>query len=297
MVTKSVSVLLDDGSGRVEPLYMGSCILDRLGYSDTDRIQLSFRFDQTASTITLAPVDTHCKDPAILVTEHAHECPGRSLKSDNAILQQVLSQKAPVRLGVVVLLQNDQDQILLTRRAKTLSTFPGAWVLPGGHIDANESLEDGAAREVLEETGLNISTDGLKPFALWESFYPPLLYMDLPRRQHIVMFFRARVHDASTLKLQPEEVDAVAWLSATQLAQALCSDGPDDLFEAIVPTPSSGSNAESDEERSFTLTRQPMSFNCLYGSALNQFGGGIAHGHRFGLREWTAQARSRTSAL
>ena len=34
--------------------------------------------------------------------------------------------------------------------------FPGAWVLPGGHIEVGESLEECAVREIKEETGINI---------------------------------------------------------------------------------------------------------------------------------------------
>ena len=32
--------------------------------------------------------------------------------------------------------------------------FPGAWVLPGGHIDIGEDLEQCAIREIFEETGI-----------------------------------------------------------------------------------------------------------------------------------------------
>lgn len=51
---------------------------------------------------------------------------------------------------------DNDNNILLTRRAKRMKIFPSAWVLPGGHIDNEESLEDGVVREILEETGINI---------------------------------------------------------------------------------------------------------------------------------------------
>ena len=41
----------------------------------------------------------------------------------------------------------------MTRRAKKLS-FPGAWVLPGGHLEKGEGLFEGGIRECEEEVGL-----------------------------------------------------------------------------------------------------------------------------------------------
>lgn len=37
-----------------------------------------------------------------------------------------------------------------------MRVFPNSWVLPGGHIDAGESLEQGVVRELSEETGIHL---------------------------------------------------------------------------------------------------------------------------------------------
>lgn len=40
-----------------------------------------------------------------------------------------------------------------------------AWLLPGGRLETGESLEDGAIREVAEETGIEVEIDGLAAVA------------------------------------------------------------------------------------------------------------------------------------
>ena len=59
---------------------------------------------------------------------------------------------------------DSSNNLLLTRRNKNLRVFPRAWVMPGGHIDLGESLEDGVVRELYEETGTfkNIQIESMK---------------------------------------------------------------------------------------------------------------------------------------
>jgi 8-oxo-dGTP pyrophosphatase MutT (NUDIX family) len=51
---------------------------------------------------------------------------------------------------------DSENKLLLTRRASRMHIFPKAWVLPGGHIELGETLEEGVIREILEETGVKI---------------------------------------------------------------------------------------------------------------------------------------------
>jgi len=62
-------------------------------------------------------------------------------------------------LHVNSLIQNEKDEILLVREAKQKNFR--LWNLPGGHLDIGESLTGGAAREVLEETGLQVKYSAL----------------------------------------------------------------------------------------------------------------------------------------
>ncbi len=54
-----------------------------------------------------------------------------------------------LRLGVAAAVFDDKNRILLSQRADF-----GVWNLPGGRLDSGERLEQAAAREVLEETGI-----------------------------------------------------------------------------------------------------------------------------------------------
>lgn len=54
-------------------------------------------------------------------------------------------------------------EVLLIKRAR--KPFKGRWAFPGGFVDKDESLEDAAARELLEETGLgNIHLEQIGAF-------------------------------------------------------------------------------------------------------------------------------------
>ena len=59
----------------------------------------------------------------------------------------------PSTNGVVF---NSRGEVLLQKRADN-----GYWGLPGGRVDIGESVEQGAIREVLEETGLHVTVKRL----------------------------------------------------------------------------------------------------------------------------------------
>lgn len=55
-----------------------------------------------------------------------------------------------------VVIIDAKNRVLMLKRSKYLKKYPNRWDLPGGHLHVDESLLDGLAREVKEETSLTI---------------------------------------------------------------------------------------------------------------------------------------------
>lgn len=64
-------------------------------------------------------------------------------------------------VAVCIMAEQAGDSLLITRRAPTLRAHAGQWALPGGRLDAAETIEDAALRELAEETGLRLKPDAV----------------------------------------------------------------------------------------------------------------------------------------
>ena len=90
-------------------------------------------------------------------------------------------------VGVVVCL-NDKQQFLVIRRSN-IDKRAGQWTLPGGHIDDEDnSIEQGAVRELKEEAGLeccpndlvNLGTHGPKKHYFFTQTWTGTVNVDIP---------------------------------------------------------------------------------------------------------------------
>jgi 8-oxo-dGTP diphosphatase len=116
-------------------------------------------------------------------------------------------QEIAVTTDCVVFLKNENlTKVLLVKRKK--DPFKGKWAIPGGFLEEDETLEKGAARELKEETGLEISRlEQLKAFGKVDRD---------PRGRTISIAFYGTVHFEEKVKGNDDAAEA-KWFNLKEL--------------------------------------------------------------------------------
>lgn len=112
--------------------------------------------------------------------------------------------RRPRTFGVKCVVEHDGRWLMIRN-----SYGGGAWTFPGGAIDAVETPEAAAIREVAEEVGVELAT--VEPIGDYFS-----------TRQHkrdTVYCFRASVH-APDIVIDPAEIAEAAWIDPRSLPES-----------------------------------------------------------------------------
>ena len=109
------------------------------------------------------------------------------------------------KVAVVVLATDEQGRLLYVRRNHEPAMYRWAW--PSGFVDAGERVEDAAAREVREETGIEVEVGQL--LGVWSA----------TGDQIVVIAFRAAARSGA-LRPGPEAL-AAAWFPIESSARRL----------------------------------------------------------------------------
>jgi nucleoside triphosphatase len=95
---------------------------------------------------------------------------------------------------VGIFIFNQKGEVLLLRSHK----WPDAYVVPGGHVELGERLEEAAAREAKEETGLDVYD--LEFINFQQFIYDPAFW----KQRHFIFFDFAAKTDSTDVMLNHE---------------------------------------------------------------------------------------------
>ena len=116
-------------------------------------------------------------------------------------------------------------RVLVARRAKGAST--GYYTLPGGVVEAGETLHEAVVREIAEETGIAI-----EPIALaGQREFIARDEAGKVSRHFVILCFAARWLSGEG-KPQIEELSELRWLRPAELASLKTTEGLADIIAA-----------------------------------------------------------------
>jgi 8-oxo-dGTP diphosphatase len=114
------------------------------------------------------------------------------------------------RVGLAVIVERDGAVLLLKRKG---SHGEGTWAPPGGHVEFGESLEECAARETLEETGVVIGD--VEFIAITNDLFPS------EQRHYLTVWVEAAYLSGQASVAYPDKVAEVAWMPWDELPEQL----------------------------------------------------------------------------
>jgi 8-oxo-dGTP pyrophosphatase MutT (NUDIX family) len=137
--------------------------------------------------------------------------------------------ETPPRVAASVIVLRDSPQgpdVLLVQRNPAARFMGGAWVFPGGAVDAGEDVEQTALRELLEEASVTLPHAGaLVPFSRWITPAEVKIRFD-------TWFFVVRAPDDAEPAVDGSECVDLRWIRPEDALAA----GADGILQLVFPT-------------------------------------------------------------
>ena len=125
---------------------------------------------------------------------------------------------------VAIFVINDHNQVLLQKRSANKRFNPNKWALCAGHVDAYESLEDAAIREIKEEIGIDVPKNDLHKYGEKE-----LTLRD--SNSHVTYFYYLKTNKCEDdFTIQLEELSEVKWFDIDNVINMIINKDSSTVF-------------------------------------------------------------------
>lgn len=137
-------------------------------------------------------------------------------------MRQTIANSKQLTASAVILTETNPVKVLLIRHKKH-----GCWIQPGGHVEIDENPLECIKREVLEETGIEISpwladpqlidkNSSALPIPDFTAEYliPP--YGDEPQHYHVDWLYVVRIPQAIKTQVEESAADDIGWFTLDQ---------------------------------------------------------------------------------
>lgn len=120
-----------------------------------------------------------------------------------------------VGVGCGVLLLNKKRQFLMMKRLSKHAK--GTFAIPGGWLEFGETFEENAAREIMEELGVEI--DHVKVLGVTNNIFPQ------EQKHTVAIILGATVKSGSPKIMEPDKCESISWYDDwNNLPQPLFTD-------------------------------------------------------------------------
>ena len=123
------------------------------------------------------------------------------------LLHKLFLMTRPLTVGVRCVLVNNESKVLLVRH-----TYVDGWHLPGGGVDAGESVQESVLREVKEETGFTLD-DTPSLVAVFHN-------KEITHRDHVVLFL-SEISAKTSMQSTSFEIESSRFFSVEALPKDL----------------------------------------------------------------------------
>lgn len=112
-------------------------------------------------------------------------------------------------VGYALLMLMQDDSVLMLKRSANSSFEPGAFSLPGGRVEKNESFKQAVIREASEELGITINSEDLE--------FAHTFYRRGGQHELVACIFKCTKWQGNPYNKEPEKHDILEWVNFDHL--------------------------------------------------------------------------------